>query len=150
VGERGRVNNVTVQIAETQANDVDEAKRLRGRQLDDALYAALLSRAHSDHARSLVDTVVAMVAEHELAAGIRTNKRDKKHTALRTAVEHLVADLLEAKASERAKGYVYRTARPEDFTGEPVSYRSFKSLVDAMRSLGLLERYTGFQKWVAS
>jgi hypothetical protein len=90
-----------------------------------------------------------MVAEHELAAGIRTNKRDKKHTALRTAVEHLVADLLEAKASERAKGYVYRTARPEDFTGEPVSYRSFKSLVDAMRSLGLLERYTGFQKWDA-
>jgi len=30
-----------------------------------------------------------------------------------------------------------------------VSYRSFKSLVDAMGSLGLLDRYTGFQKWDA-
>src|SRR5262249_33793115 len=78
--------------------ELEEAKRLRGRQLDDALYAALLSRAHSDQARSLVDTVVTMVAEHELAAGVRTNKRDKKHTALRTAVERLCADLLEAQA----------------------------------------------------
>src|SRR5262249_53571295 len=31
----------------------------------------------------------------------------------------------------------------------PCSYRSFKSLVDAMVSLGFLERYTGFQKWDA-
>jgi hypothetical protein len=64
--------------------DIEEAKRLKGRDLDDALYAALLSRAHSDQARALVDTVVTMVAEHEVAAGTRTNKRDKKHTALRT------------------------------------------------------------------
>jgi len=128
---------------------IEEAKRLKGRELDDALYAALLSRAHSDQAHALVDTVVTMVAAHELAAGTRTNKRDKKHTALRTAVERLLADLLEAQASEKAKGYVYRTARPKDFTGHPVSYRSFKSLVDAMGSLGLLDRYTGFQKWDA-
>ena len=129
--------------------DPEEAKRLKRRELDDAIYAALLSRAHSDQARSLVDTIVTMVAAHELAAGIRTNKRDKKHTALRTAVERLLADLLEAQASEKAKGYVYRTARPKDFTGHRVSYRSFRSLVDAMGSLGLLERYTGFQKWDA-
>jgi hypothetical protein len=56
--------------------DIEEIRRLKGRQLDDALYAALLSRAHSDQARALVDTVVTMIAEHELAAGIRTNKRD--------------------------------------------------------------------------
>jgi hypothetical protein len=37
-----------------------------------------------------------MVAAHELAGGMRTNKRDKKHTALRTAVERLLADLLQA------------------------------------------------------
>src|SRR5215472_404831 len=141
------VNNVTVQIAETQADDVDEAKRLRGRQLDDALYAALLSRAHSDQARALVDTVVRMVAERELAAGIRTNKRDKKQTALRSAVERLLADLLQAQASETNKGYVFRSLRPEGFTGQAVSYRTFKSLVDVMVTLGLLEEYKGFQGW---
>jgi hypothetical protein len=135
-------------VLETPRTD-DEAARKRAREFDDALYAALLSRAHSDQAHALVDHVLRMAAEHELAAGIRTNKRDKKHAALRTAVERLLADLLEAQASEKAKGYVYRTARPKDFTGHPVSYRSFKSLVDAMGSLGLLERYTGFQMWDA-
>jgi hypothetical protein len=135
-------------VVETSVTD-DEAARKRAREFDDALYAALLSRAHSDQAHALVDHVVTMVAAHELTAGIRTNKRDKKHTALRTAVERLLADLLEAQASQRAKGYVYRTARPKDFTGESVSYRSFKSLVDAMVSLRLLERYTGFQMWDA-
>jgi hypothetical protein len=69
-------------FAEKSGND-DEAARKRAREFDAALYAALLSRAHSDQARALVDTVVTMVAEHELAAGLRTNKRDKKHTALR-------------------------------------------------------------------
>jgi len=127
--------------------DAEEAKRLRGRQLDDALYAALLSRAHSDQARALVDTVVTMVAQRELAAGIRTNKRDKKQTALRSAVERLLADLLQAQASETNKGYVFRSLRPEGFSGQAVSYRTFKSLVDAMLTLGFLEEYKGFQGW---
>lgn len=97
----------------------DEIKRQKGRQLDEALYAALLSRAHSEQARSLVDTVVALVAKRELAAGLRANKRDKKHTALKSAVECLLADLLQAQASESAKGYVYRAMRPEASLGRP-------------------------------
>jgi hypothetical protein len=133
-------------VVETSVTD-DEAARKRAREFDDALYAALLSRAHSDQARTLVDHVVAMVAAHELVAGIRTNKRDKKHTALRTAVERFLADLLQAQASDTNKGYVYRQLRPEAFTGQAVSYRTFKSLVDAMLTLGLLEEYKGFQGW---
>jgi hypothetical protein len=142
---------VQTDVVETSVMDdeaaIEEAKRLKGRELDDALYAALLSRAHSDQARALVDTVVTMVAERELAAGIRTNKRDKKHTALRTAVERLLADLLQAQASETNKGYVFRSLRPEAFTGQAVSYRTFKSLVDVMLTLGFLEEYKGFQGW---
>jgi hypothetical protein len=104
---------MTVQIAETQADDVDEAKRLRGRQLDDALYAALLSRSHSDQARALVDTLTSLVTEHELAASTRTNKRDKKKLALRLTVERFLADLLQAHSSDTNKGYVYRPLRPK-------------------------------------
>jgi len=51
---------MTVQIAETQADDVDEAKRLRGRQLDDALYAALLSRSHSDMTSRSIPPMIPM------------------------------------------------------------------------------------------
>jgi hypothetical protein len=87
--------------------DPEEAKRVKRRELDDAIYAALLSRAHSDQARALVDTVVTMVAEREVAVGIRTNKRGKKQTALASAVERLLADLLQAQASETNKGYVF-------------------------------------------
>ena len=140
---------MTVQIAETQADDVDEAKRLRGRQLDDALYAALLSRSHSDQARALVDTLTSLVTEHELAASTRTNKRDKKKLALRLTVERFLADLLQAHASDTNKGYVYRPLRPEGFTGQAVSYRTFKSLVETMLTLGLLESHKGFQMWDA-
>jgi hypothetical protein len=125
----------------------EEAKRLKGRELDDALYAALLSRAHSDQARGLVDTVVKLVIEQEVAAGTRTNKRDKKQTALASAVERFLADLLQAQASETNKGYVFRPLRPEGFTGQAVSYRTFKSLVDVMFTLGLLDEYKGFQGW---
>jgi len=143
------VNNVTDQIGETiiREDEADEAKRLRGRQLDDALYAALLSRCHSDEAHALVDTVTALVTEHEIAAATRTNKRNKKKLALRLAVERLLADLLQAQASDTNKGYVYRPLRPEAFTGQAVSYRTFKSLVDVMLTLGLLEEYKGFQGW---
>jgi hypothetical protein len=125
----------------------EEAKRLKGRQLDDALYAALLSRSHSDQARALVDAVTNLVTEHEVAASTRTNKRDKKKLALRLAVERLLADLLQAQASDTNKGYVYRPLRPEAFTGQAVSYRTFRSLVDVMLTLGLLEEYKGFQAW---
>jgi hypothetical protein len=97
----------------------DEAKRLKGRELDDALYAALLSRAHSDQARALVDTVAKLIIQQEIAAGTRTNKRDKKQTALASAVERFLADLLQAQASETNKGYVFRPLRPEGFTGHP-------------------------------
>jgi hypothetical protein len=136
-------------IHSMRRSDDDEAKRLKGRELDDALYAVLLSRAHSDQARALVDIVATLVIEQEVAAGNRTNKRDKKKTSLASAVERLLADLLQAQASETNKGYVFRSLRPEGFTGQAVSYRTFKSLVDAMLSLGLLESYKGFQMWTS-
>ena len=117
------------------------------RELDNARYAALMSRAHSDQARALILAVTDMVAAHELAAGARTNKRKKKQTALRSAVERLLADLLLAQASEKTNGYVYRSMRPEGFTEGDVSYRVFKALVDALVDLGLLEKHRGFQAW---
>src|SRR5215813_2701888 len=117
------------------------------RELDDARYAALDCRAHSDQGGALVAAVTNMVAAHELAAGARTNKRKKKQAALSSAVERLLADLLLAHASEKAKGYVYRPTRPEGFTDGNVGYRVFKALVDALVDLGLLESHKGYQGW---
>ena len=126
---------------------IEEAKRQKGRELDDALYAALLSRAHSDQACALVDAVTKTIAEHEIAGSLRANKRDKKHKTLRLAVEAFLADLLQAQASQKAKGFVYRPVRPDGFTGHAVSYRTFRSLTNAMVNLGFLESHKGFQVW---
>jgi hypothetical protein len=122
-------------------------KKHNPRELDDARYAALDCRAHSDQAGALVAAVTDMVAAHELTAGARTNKRKKKQAALSSAVERLLADLLLAQASDKAKGYVYRPTRPEGFTESNVGYRVFKALVDALVDLGLLESHKGYQGW---
>src|SRR5262249_9634962 len=101
-------------------------------------------------ARALVAAVTDMVTVHELATGTRTNKRNKKQAELISAVDRLLADLLLAQASEKAKVYVYRPTRPEGFTESNVSYRVFKAHVEALVQLGLLVKHQGFQAKVKS
>ena len=127
--------------------ETGEPKVHNPRELDDARYAALDCRAHSEQALALVVSVTDMVATHELAAGTRTNKRKKKQTTLGSAVERLLADLLLAQTKEKSKGYVYRSMRPGAFTESGVGYRVFKAVVDALVNLGLIESRKGFQQW---
>jgi hypothetical protein len=123
-------------VVEVPPAEDKEAARKRAREFDDALYAPLLSRAHSDQAKALVDAVTALVAQQELAASSRTRRRGRTRTAvLRAAVERFLADLLQAQSVERAKGYVYRPMRPEGFKGGAVSYRTFTAVVGAMVSV---------------
>jgi hypothetical protein len=119
----------------------DEVARKRAREFDDALYAALDCRAQSDQARALVDAVVSLVTEHEHATGTRTNKRSKKVSDLRIAVEGFLANLLKAQAVPESHGYVYRAVRPGNFTECAVSYRVLMTAED------LLQTYKGWQSW---
>lgn len=150
-GQLGAANHEASNNAPKETTGVPqetkEPKVRNPRELDDARYAALDCRAHSDQARALVAAVTDMVTAHELAAGTRTNKRKKKQAELSSAAERLLADLLLAQASEKAKGYVYRPMRPEGFTESAVGYRVFKTLVDALVGLGLLESHKGYQGW---
>ena len=127
--------------------ETKKSSRQNPRELDDARYAALDCRAHSEQARALVTTLTNLVAEHELTAGTRTNKRKKKQAALSSAVERLLADLLLVQTLQKTKGYVYRSMRPERFTESEVSYRVFRALVGALVDLGFLENHKGFQHW---
>jgi len=120
-------------------------QREKTRLFDDAIFASLSSRAHSDQARAVVAAVTHMVAAHEIAAGSRTNKRKKKLIALKSAVERFIADLLLAQTLEKTNSYVYRSMRPGGFTGSDVSYRVFKDLVNTLADLRLLEVYKGFR-----
>src|SRR5262249_53860805 len=58
--------------------ETGELKVHNPRELDDARYAALDCRAHSDEARAVVAAVTDMVAAHELTAGGRDQQTEEK------------------------------------------------------------------------
>jgi hypothetical protein len=119
----------SVALTDTSAQQAlsDEAARKKGRELDDALCSPLTCRAQSEHARALVDTVARLVTDHERMAGTRTNNRNKKAADLGVALAGFLADLLKARASKKARGYVYRAMQPGVFTDSGIGYRVFKS-----------------------
>lgn len=124
---------------------IDQNKKQNPRDFDEAFYAALLSRAQSDPARQLVQGLAEIVESHELAVGIRANRSIAKLDKLKIAVERFLADLLCAQATERSKGYVYRSMRPKGFTNGEVGFRTFRRLVKSLADLGMVEVFKGFQ-----
>ena len=59
-----------------------------------------------------------------------------------------MGDLLLARVQgEKANGWVYRSMQAQGFTGKRVSYRTFASLLDAMKDLGLVEHKAGVFFW---
>jgi hypothetical protein len=116
-------------------------------ELRDATYAALDSKAVTEDARKLVDTLCDQITASELRLGKRQHKRGvRKGEQLRTAVGGFVADLLRAHA--HGNGLVYRSKRPGSFTGESVSYRTFIALSKTLTEIGLVESCPGYQDTV--
>jgi len=115
-------------------------------ELRNATYAALDSKAVSEDARKLVDTLCEQITATELRQGRRQRKRLKKAAQLRMDVAGFVADLLRAHAYGNA--LVYRQLRPGSFTGEAVSYRTFITLDELLTEIGLVESWPGYNDTV--
>jgi hypothetical protein len=116
------------------------------KQLNDAKYASLTSRAVSDQARALIDHFIEMVEGVEEESGWRKNKRsEKSRSAFRRAMEGFVGDLLRAYADNKSGGWVYRSQKANSFSGGDVSYRNFVTVVKRLR--GLVETKAGYQEW---
>src|ERR1039458_5287042 len=113
--------------------------------LRDASYAALNCRAVTENAHALVSALYERVTTHEKTTGKRRNARVTKADAYKKAIEGFVGDLLLAQAREKGGGWVYRSTRRESFTGDAVSYRQFKRLLDSLVDSGLIEMKKGFQ-----
>jgi hypothetical protein len=113
--------------------------------LRDASYAALRCRAVTDNAHVLVSALYERVTTHEKTTGKRKNARVKKADAHKKAIEGFVGDLLLAQTREKGGGWVYRSTRRESFTGDAVSYRQFKRLLDSLVDSNLIEMKKGFQ-----
>jgi hypothetical protein len=109
---------------------------------DDAIYASLLAKPITQQADALVASLSTKVCE-------RRKNRGREHATHR-AVAAFVADLLRAEASKKAQGWVYRSLKAEAFSGEEVSYRTFKFVVESFVALGWLEHTKGHKFWTAN
>jgi hypothetical protein len=123
--------------------------------LENARYAALTSRARTEEANALVDHVMALLPEvtPEKANGTATPKRTRGPYAgtrkqWRRAVEGLLADLLGAHNSDKAKGWVYRSLQTKSFSGnKEVGHRAFKFVVEGLTKVGLMEHKPPVTYW---
>ncbi|WP_201829204.1 hypothetical protein [Microvirga zambiensis] len=123
---------------------MDDLAFIRREELLGAPMATLTRRADTPEAKSLVGAVVAVLEDHESSQGTRKRKRDDEaQRGLDRAVEAFLGDLY--LGARKAKGaWVYRSRHTNSFTGEEVSARHFKAVVDAMEPLGLIEIVKGF------
>src|SRR5262249_4751372 len=125
-------------------------KRSLGEQLRDARYATLDCRAVSDNANKLVDRLTDEITKWEIRYGRRRRGRRSGAGKLRAAVTGLLGDLqLARKSGGKANGWVYRSMQAQGFTGKRVSYRTFASLVDALKDLDLVEHRPAVNFWVS-
>jgi hypothetical protein len=123
-------------------------KRSLGEQLRDARYATLDSRAVSDNANKLVDCLTDEIIKWEIRYGRRRRGRRSGAEKLRAAVTGLLGDLLLArKPGDKANGWVYRSMQAQGFTGKRVSYRTFASLMDALKDFDLMEHRAPVNFW---
>jgi hypothetical protein len=116
-------------------------------ELQAATYASLRAHPTSEEAKALVSTLAATVEDHALAAGTRKNKRKGTAEKLDYAMGAFLADLLRAYGDDEPtpNPWVYRSMHAKSFTGAAVSFRTFASLVDGLKQLGLLQHVDGHE-----
>jgi hypothetical protein len=113
-------------------------------ELDDAGYASLSSRAVSDDARAFTDYLTGIIATWERQSD--KWQRQRSIDKVRAAVEAFVGDLLLALDNGRS-GWVYRSVRPTSFSGEHVSSRIFRRVLEGLKATELVQHLPGSQYW---
>ena len=109
----------------------------------DAAFMALHRQPATEAARSLCNQVANRILEWERSQEKRSNERRATLSKFRNAVGLVVGDLV-AITEKRPRRWLYRPLAREEFTDEPVSYRDFHAIFEAMRALDLIEVKPGY------
>lgn len=112
--------------------------------LQHAPRANLIARARGQHAKGLAMHLGDELVAWEAASGSRRNVRHTRLENLKDAIAAFTADLLHARNHPEADGWVYRPLAKGSFTGQAVSSRDFKSIIEAWTACGLLEHKPGY------
>jgi hypothetical protein len=114
-------------------------------QLSNARYASLSSRAATDAAHGIVDSLISFVEGGEEYRKSRKYERgEKARFALRRTMEGLVGDLLRSYRDVKSGGWVYRSRKSGSFSGGDVSYRNFRAALGAFGNF--IETRPGYQQ----
>lgn len=152
---RGKRGNVTSSAAETlpDAHSASSKSPITPEEADalkSAPKATLDAKARSANAKRITTRLADDLAAWEAHSGHRTNKRrDKRLVEFQSAIASFLADMLHAHNHPQAKGWTWRSLDKAGFTGQTVSFRDFKALMDGWTACGLLERIAGFKEPVA-
>jgi hypothetical protein len=109
-----------------------------------ARYATVSNRAVTEQAKQLVDHVLERVIKANVSERPR-GPYGKTKLQIRRGVEGFLGDLLRAAGHEHAKGWVHRSRQANTFTGEDVGYRAFRTVVNRLKAVGLIEHISGYQ-----
>ena len=113
----------------------------KARVLYAAQYAALASRAVTPQAGNLIRDISRELCEQERRRKARAYRRTPKALQrLQAAVEGFVGDLLLAQTNAAAQGWIYRSIRPQSFTGQEIGYRDFTAMRQGLEGLGMVVR----------
>jgi hypothetical protein len=102
-----------------------------------APHANLNAKARGERATELVGRLVQDLTEWEVASGKRKNARRTRLEKFNAAVAAFAADLLHARNDPEADGWLYRPMAKESFSGQAVSARDFRSILDAWNACSL-------------
>ena len=108
----------------------------RAKAVASAAFAHCRSRCISDAARRLVSAVLAALSEYEAMAGRKYPRRGDRVTALATAVEGFIGDLMLARNSA-AQGWVFR---PLYASTQDITRRNLSTTIAGLEFFGLIER----------
>jgi hypothetical protein len=107
-------------------------------------YAELRSRCRTPSASELIARICADIEHHEQSVGRRVRKRRERSGAkFSEALERFVGDLLRARVGTVTTGRIFRSVGKSSFDDAPVKYDRFVRLLEALKSLGLVEHRKG-------
>jgi hypothetical protein len=106
-------------------------------------YAALLSRARTTEAKTLVRSVVGSFVYFQRNTGKRVRKYgEKTGKTYHEAIERFIGDLLRAKGDTRSSGRIFHATGATTFDDVPVNYDVFMRMLGGLTALG----FVGFNK----
>jgi hypothetical protein len=111
----------------------------RAKAVANAAFADCRSRCISDPARRLVSAVLASLSEYEAMTGRKYVRHDDRVTALATAVEGFVGDLMHARNSA-AQGWVFRPLHASTFIDADITRSNLSATIAGLEFFGLIER----------